>query len=148
MLRPRQVRALLAALSIAVLLAGCATRRVPAPPSDHPLPDAGTSLRTQVGLASFYGREFHGRRTASGQPFDMRAAVAAHPNYPFGTRVRVTNLSNRRHLVLTIIDRGPAKAMQSDGVIIDVSRGAAEKLAFVRAGRQRVRVDVLSWGRR
>jgi rare lipoprotein A len=141
------VRALLIGVAVSILLAGCATRS-PAtlPPRDAP-PAAGPALGSQVGLASFYGREFHGRKTASGQRFDMRAPVAAHPSYPFGTRVRVTNLTNRRDIIVTIIDRGPTKAMQSDGVIIDVSRGAAEKLAFVRAGRQRVRVEVLEWGR-
>ena len=54
------------------------------------------ALETREGLASFYGREFHGRRTASGTRFDMNAMVAAHPSYPFGTRLRVTNLANGR----------------------------------------------------
>lgn len=143
-----EVRALLVAVSVSLLLAGCAARRPPTAPRDVPPPGAGRVLRSQVGLASFYGREFHGRRTASGQRFDMRAPVAAHPDYPFGTRVRVTNLSNQRQVVVTIIDRGPSRAVQSDGVIIDVSYGAAETLAFVREGRQRVRVEVISWGRR
>lgn len=77
----------------------------------------------------------------------MRAPVAAHPEYPFGTRVRVTNLTNQRQVVLTIIDRGPSAGNQSEGVVIDVSQGAAERLAFIRAGRVRVRVEVLEWGR-
>lgn len=145
---PRRVPTLLVAASLSVLLAGCTTRRPSTTPPDALPPTAGPALRSQVGLASFYGREFQGRRTASGQRFDMRAPVAAHPSYPFGTRVRVTNLTNQRQIVLTIIDRGPTRAMQSDGVIIDVSRGAAESLAFVRAGRQRVRVEVIEWGPR
>ncbi len=78
----------------------------------------------------------------------MGAPVAAHPDYPFGTRVRVTNLRNQRHIIVTIVDRGPAARQRSDGVIIDLSRAAAERLAFVREGRTRVRVDVLEWGSR
>lgn len=134
------------ALGVLITVAGCATRRPPTSPAPPPGP-AGTVLRSEVGLASYYGRGFQGRTTASGQRFDMRALVAAHPAYPFGTRVRVTNLKNQQQIVVTIIDRGPSSANRSDGVIIDLSRGAAEKLAFIRAGRQRVRVDVIEWGR-
>ena len=101
----------------------------------------------RVGVASYYGREFHRKRTASGVAFDMNAMVAAHPTYPFGTIVRVTNLANHRSVRVRILDRGPAKRAQADGVIIDVSRGAARKLAFVREGRTRVRLEVLKWGR-
>lgn len=139
-----------ATAGLATLLAmstACATRTptVPAPPT--PSGTVERTLRTELGLASFYGSEFHGRRTASGQRFDMRGLVAAHPTYPFGTRVRVTNLANRRHVIVTIADRGPSGASRADGVIIDVSQGAAEHLRFVREGRTRVRVDVLAWGR-
>ncbi len=92
-----------------------------------------------VGIASWYGWRYHGRRTASGEIFDMNAATAAHPTLPFGTRVRVTNLANHRSVALTVNDRGPfAKAR-----IIDVSRHAAEHLGFRRAGSTRVRVEVI-----
>lgn len=131
-----------------VVLTACATRTPPAPAPSSPPAGTERTLRTQHGLASFYGRDFHGRRTASGQRFDMRTLVAAHPSYPFGTRVRVTNLTNQRQIELTIIDRGPTTTHQSGGVIIDVSQRAAERLAFIRAGRTRVRVDVLEWGSR
>ena len=100
-----------------------------------------------MGLASYYGREFHGKRTASGAAFDMNAMVAAHPTYPFGTIVRVTNLANHRVVRVEILDRGPARHARGDGVIIDVSQGVARKLAFVRQGRTRVRLEVLKWGR-
>jgi rare lipoprotein A len=60
--------------------------------------------------------------------------------------VRVTNLTNRRAVLVVIVDRGPAPAVSAGGVIIDVSRAAAEQLDFVRAGRTRVRVEVLRWG--
>ena len=101
-----------------------------------------------MGLASFYGSEFHGRTTASGARFDMNAMVAAHPSYPFGTRLRVTNLANGRSATVRVVDRGPSQELRADGLIIDVSRRAAEVLRFVQQGRTRVRVDVLAWGDR
>lgn len=84
---------------------------------------------------------------ASGAVFDMNAMVAAHPTYPFGTIVRATNIANRRSVRVRILDRGPARRAQADGVIIDVSQGAARKLGFIREGRARVRLEVLAWGR-
>lgn len=102
--------------------------------------------REAYGLASFYGAAFEGRRTASGTIFDKEELVAAHPSYPFGTRVRVTNLDNGRSVTLEIVDRGPTDEYVDDGVIIDVSHGAARVLGFLEEGRQRVRVHVLSWG--
>jgi rare lipoprotein A len=78
----------------------------------------------------------------------MNAMVAAHPTYPFGTRLRVTNLANGRSTRLTIQDRGPASHRQADGIVIDVSRRAAEVLGFIREGRARVRLEVLAWGKR
>lgn len=83
---------------------------------------------------------------ASGAAFDMNAMVAAHPTYPFGTMLRVTNLRNGRSVQVRVLDRGPAKGPQAAGVIIDVSYGAAERLGFVRDGRTRVRLEVLRWG--
>ena len=126
-------------LALVVLASGCATRTRPATPP--PL------LDVREGLASYYGPGFHGKTTASGAPFDMRAMVAAHPAYPFGTIVRVTNLTNHRVVEVRILDRGPAKGPQSDGVLIDVSYGAAEALGFIRRGRTRVRLEVVRWGK-
>ena len=103
-------------------------------------------LATQAGLASFYAEEFHGRTTASGATFDMNALVAAHPSYPFGTVLRVTNIRNGRSVRVRVIDRGPTRRLQHDGVIVDVSRRAAADLGIIRDGRARVRVDVLKWG--
>jgi rare lipoprotein A len=77
----------------------------------------------------------------------MNANVAAHPSYPFQTVVRVTNLANGRSVQVRIVDRGPAAGPRADGVIIDVSRGAAQALGFIGAGRTRVRLEVLRWGR-
>ena len=108
----------------------------------------GRSLETREGLASFYGKEFQGKLTASGIRFDMNAMVAAHPSYPFGTLLRVTNVANGRSANVRIIDRGPARQLQTDGVLIDLSRRAAEVLEFVKQGRARVRLEVLTWGNR
>jgi len=83
---------------------------------------------------------------ASGVRFDMNAMVAAHASYPFGTLVRVTNLRNGRAVRVRIQDRGPAPRSHADGVIIDLSRGAAQTLGFIPTGRTRVRLEVLRWG--
>jgi rare lipoprotein A (peptidoglycan hydrolase) len=92
-----------------------------------------------VGVASWYGGRFHGRRTASGQIFNMHAHTAAHKTLPLGTRVKVTNLANGRSVVLTINDRGPF----AKGRIIDVSQHAAQQLDFKHRGTARVRVQVI-----
>jgi rare lipoprotein A len=135
----RQPLARLLALVLALTLGGCAARTAPAAAPKG-------VLEVRDGLASFYGEQFHGKTTASGVRFDMKALVAAHPSYPFGTRVRVTNLANGRAVQVRIVDRGPAAAPRAAGVIIDVSRRAAESLRFVADGRARVRVEVLRWG--
>ncbi|MEH6565639.1 MAG: septal ring lytic transglycosylase RlpA family protein [Halopseudomonas sp.] len=91
----------------------------------------------QVGKASYYSSRLHGRRTASGEPYDETALTAAHPTLPFGTLVKVTNLYNERSVVLRINDRGPFVGHR----IIDVSQVAAEQLGMIRAGSVRVRVE-------
>ena len=132
----------LAVVVLAAGLSGCAARQ----PAAAPASGRGRSLETRVGLASYYGREFHGRTTASGVRFDMNALVAAHPSYPFGTRVRVTNLANDRSTVVRIVDRGPAAELRAEGLLIDLSQKAAETLGFIQQGRTRVRLEVLAWG--
>ncbi|HEX2532603.1 MAG TPA: septal ring lytic transglycosylase RlpA family protein [Chitinophagaceae bacterium] len=101
---------------------------------------------TQTGLASFYGRAFEGEKTASGETFRSGELVAAHPTYPLGTRARVTNLEGGGTVQVRIIDRGPTDENVAEGVIIDLSKGAAEKLGMVQDGRVRVKVEVLQWG--
>ena len=102
--------------------------------------------RVQVGLASWYGPGFHGEKTASGEIFDQREMVAAHRSLPLGSVVRVTNLENGRRVVLRVIDRGPYGRNYRNGTIIDVSRGAARRLDFIRDGLVRVRVEVVRFG--
>lgn len=104
-------------------------------------------LQAREGLATYYARRFDGNVTASGIRFDNDAMVAAHPTYPFGTVVRVTNLRNRQSVRVRIVDRGPARAARSDGVVIDLSRAAARALGFLSDGRTRVRLEVLRWGK-
>jgi len=113
----------------------------PAAPSEAQLALAVPGVtESYVGLASWYGRRFHGRPTASGSLFDMAALTAAHPSLPFGSRVRVTNLANGRSVTVTITDRGPYVEPR----VIDLSRAAAEQLGFLDDGLARVRLDVLA----
>lgn len=93
----------------------------------------------RTGEASWYGSRYQGRTTASGEPFDMNALTAAHKRLPFGTMVKVTNLANKRSLVVRINDRGPYKR----GRIIDLSRRGADLLGFEHLGTTKVRVTVL-----
>jgi rare lipoprotein A len=103
---------------------------------------------TRTGLATYYGKGLHGRKTASGEVFDKTEMVAAHPSYPAGTRAVVTNLKNGLWQEVRIIDRGPAPLHQHQGVIIDVSEAVASRLEFRRKGKTRVKVEVLEWGRK
>ena len=135
----RRLRTWLTVVSL-LTLAGCAAR------SKAPAGVPAAILDVREGLATSYGQEFHGKTAASGVRFDMNAMVAAHPSYPFGTLVRVTNLANGRAVQVRIIDRGPAAGPRAAGIVIDVSYGAAESLRFVRDGRTRVRLEVLRWG--
>ena len=93
----------------------------------------------QIGTASWYGDYFQGKATASGEPYNMYDLTAAHPTLPLGTMVRVTNLHNRKAVVVRINDRGPVVP----GRIIDVSYSAAKTLKFQSQGIQRVRLDVV-----
>jgi rare lipoprotein A len=115
--------AVLAALALGV--AGCSLFRPSGP--------------GQVGTASWYGPEFQGSRTASGERFDQQAFTAAHPTLPLGTRARITNLENGRSVVVRINDRGP----KTRGRVLDVSYAAARALGMLRRGTARVRIEQL-----
>ena len=107
----------------------------------YPLPSAAGYV--EEGLASWYGPGFHGRRTASGEIYNMYAFTAAHRLLPLGTYVLVTNLENGRRVVVRINDRGPFVP----GRIIDLSYAAARALGMVEKGVARVRVVALAEGR-
>ena len=98
--------------------------------------------QTQIGIASYYGKKFHKKRTANGEIFNMYKVSAAHKSYPLGTKVRVTNLENGKSIKLVINDRGPFVK----GRIIDLSYKAARKLDFVNQGTVKVRIDVIRLG--
>ena len=93
----------------------------------------------ETGIASWYGPGFHGNRTANGEVYDMDGISAAHKTLPFGTIVRVVEIETGRSIVVRINDRGPF----IDGRIIDLSKGAAEKLGIVEKGITRVGLRIL-----
>ncbi|MEC7647640.1 MAG: septal ring lytic transglycosylase RlpA family protein [Pseudomonadota bacterium] len=95
---------------------------------------------TETGIASWYGPNFHGKKTANGEIFDMNRVSAAHRTLPMPSIVRVTNLNSGRALVIRVNDRGPF----AHGRIIDLSRRAAQLLGFERAGTAPVRVEILA----
>jgi len=118
---------------------GSGGEKKPAKTSSELAPGETGETGPLVGEASYYGKEFHKRTTASGETFNMYAMTAAHPTLPFGTQVRVTNLENRRSVVVRINDRGPLK----NGRVIDVSYGVATKLDFVAQGITQVKLEIL-----
>jgi rare lipoprotein A len=95
--------------------------------------------RTFYGTASWYGPGFHGRRTASGERFDMNRSTVASRHLPFGTRLRLTNTANGKTAIVTVNDRGPYHG----GRVLDCSYGAAKRLGFVKQGTARLKVEVL-----
>lgn len=136
-----------------------------APPVTSPTPESVTAQQTAIraqqaaskaqqaaikrgdrlhGIASWYGGRFNGRLTASGERYDMYAMTACHPTLPFGTVVRVVNHRTKRSVVVRITDRGD---LVDEGRIIDLSYGAAQKLAMTEAGLAKVDLEVLSLGR-
>lgn len=95
--------------------------------------------RVQYGTASFYSNKFNGRKTASGEIFSQKKMTAAHNSLPLGTYVRVTNLRNKRTVVVKINDRLHARNRR----LIDLTRTAAQQLGFVKSGLTRVKVEIL-----
>ena len=93
----------------------------------------------QRGVASWYGRRFHGQKTASGEPYDMYAMSAAHPTLPIPSYARVTNLANGRSVVVRVNDRGPFHASR----VIDLSYAAAYRLGYIQAGSAQVEVEAV-----
>lgn len=124
-------------LSLTAFAAACAAQR-PLPPPSPPQPAVVEQpTYTEFGIASWYGRHHNGRKTASGEPYDMNAYTAAHRNLPFGTIVRVTNLDNGRTVKVRINDRGPYVKSR----IIDLSAEVARALGMRRSGIAHVRIQ-------
>jgi len=93
----------------------------------------------QEGVACWYGKDFHGKKTANGERYDMYKLTAAHRTLPFGTIVEVTNLSNDKKVNVRINDRGP----YTKGRIIDLSYAAAKEIGMVRSGIARVQLRIV-----
>lgn len=130
--RRRGATALLGLLLTGLVLgssSGCAARHVPAAVGEGPW----------EGGASWYGVQFHGRRAADGSRYNMYQLTAAHRTLPFGTHLKVTNLSNGRTVKVTVTDRGPFV----EGRIIDLSFAAAQQLGMLGHGVTRVRLEVV-----
>jgi rare lipoprotein A len=126
-------RSVAATVALTAVCIGCAgTSRYGRAPGEN------GSFR-QTGMASYYGAELHGHTTASGERYDMHALTAAHPSLPFDTRVRVTNLSNNRSVIVRINDRGPHTKRR----IIDLSYAAAKQIGMTAQGTAEVRIEVI-----
>lgn len=129
----------MAAVGVPAEVPGVGAASAAKPKSEAPGRGLADRLRKAgKGIASWYGSAFQGKRTASGEPFDMHAFTAAHPWLPFGTLVEVTSLVNGRTVIVRINDRGPFKAQR----IIDVSRAAAHKLELVGRGTKPVEIRI------
>lgn len=139
---------LLLVTALGLVLGGCATAYRPAapppaaqaPPRTETPEPKGPRPTTQTGRASWYGEPHHGRRTASGEIYDMHKLTAAHRTLPFGTRLLVTNLRNGSTVEVRVNDRGPIVP----GRIIDLSYAAAEELGAVSEGTFPVRIQVMT----
>jgi rare lipoprotein A len=118
-------------LVAALWLGGCATRTPPASDATGAPGAPSVDVREiERGMASWYGEPFHGRRTASGEVFNMNELTAAHKTLPFGTRVRVRNAATGQEVTVRINDRGPF----SKGRVIDLSRAAAAAIGLIQTG--------------
>jgi rare lipoprotein A len=127
-LKTKRFFSLLLALSVLLWATGCAhISRIPSPGWQ------------EKGTASWYGEDFHGKTTSSGEVYNMYGLSAAHKTLPLGTKVKVTNLSNGKSVIVPINDRGPFVGNR----IIDMSYGAAKELDMVEAGLAEVRIEVL-----
>jgi len=133
-LLPVAVARAVAAMLLLAGVVGCGGRPAPSTIPRY-VPD---KKYEEVGVASWYGKQYHGRKTASGETFKMNGLTAAHRTLPLGITAKVTNLDNGRSVKVRINDRGPFV----EGRILDVSYGAAKKLDMVRAGLARVRIEI------
>jgi rare lipoprotein A len=129
-------RAAVVLMVFCALLSGCSANRRP-----ETRPHGGVRP-LEKGTASWYGVKFHGRRTASGERFDMNELTAAHPSLPFGTRLEVRNVRNGKSVVVRVNDRGPF----SKSRILDLSFGAAREIGLVLSGTAPVELFLMDKG--
>lgn len=145
------LRACGALVALAAAAAACAGKEVPPPPAEpappavmSPAPAAGAPQTAEVfhretGIATWYGKELHGKKTANGEVFDMNALTAAHRTLPFGTHIRVVNLENFKSIKAIVTDRGPFVPNR----VLELSYGAARELGFVNQGVARVKLETV-----
>jgi rare lipoprotein A len=139
---PSAIRRVLAASGL-FALAACAEQALPPPPvaalppPPMPAPVPEQPFFSQIGIASWYGGKHHGRKTASGERYNMHDMTAAHRSMRIGTVLRVTNLENGRTTTVRVNDRGP----YVNGRVIDLSSAAADDLGMKRSGLARVRIE-------
>jgi rare lipoprotein A len=126
-----------AALVLLVSVAGVTAHATASSHARYDSHPPKTRKWTQVGKATWYGRRFQGHRTASGEAFDLNMLTCAHRTLPIGTLLRVTNLTNRRSIMVRVNDRGPVPA----GLVVDLSYAAAKSLGFNHRGSARVRLE-------
>jgi rare lipoprotein A len=148
---PRPRRSLTIAGAMLAILVGVASAQTVAP-ADHsssPAPQPAVAGKAaakarhhwyQLGIASWYGRFFQGKTTASGQPYDENAMTCAHRSLPLGSVLLVTNLRNHKQVVVRVNDRGPLP----ENRVIDLSYAAASTLGFSERGIAPVKVELLS----
>ena len=107
----------------------------------HPVDPAkiSTDKAYQIGVASYYGKKFHGRKTANGETFNMYKLTAAHRVLPLGTRIKVTHLDNGRWVEVRVNDRGPF----IEGRVLDLSFAAALELEMVKAGTAKIMIEIV-----
>jgi rare lipoprotein A len=124
-----------AGLALLAAVSACAVVPPPAPPAAVPQP-----TYAETGMASWYGRDHQGKKTAAGERFDMNKLTAAHRTLPLNTMVRVTNMQNRKTVKVRINDRGPYVKTR----IIDLSSRAARELGMADDGTVEVRLEVFA----
>ena len=92
-----------------------------------------------TGVSSYYADKFHGRKTANGEIFNMYKMTCAHKTLPFGTKLKVTNISNDLSVIVTVNDRGP----YAHGRVLDLSKAAAEKIDLIKSGTAKVKCEII-----
>ncbi len=129
-----------AGLILALAVSASVVASPAAPPATSSAAQPGVQVHHwfQIGKASWYGRDFQGRKTATGERFDMNALTCAHRTLPLGSWLRVTNLHNRRSIFVRVNDRGPYKS----DTIVDLSYAAAQRVGLL--GKAQVRVERVS----
>ncbi|MDO1448035.1 septal ring lytic transglycosylase RlpA family protein [Rhodocytophaga aerolata] len=126
------IKILIQALVLLLVLGLFSCKTASSPPSKEK-----AKLRTETGMASFYANKHNGKKTASGERYQSSKLTAAHKTLPFGTMVKVTNLSNGKTVEVRINDRGPF----ARGRIIDLSRSAAKQIDMINAGVTKVKLE-------